>query len=475
MPASTGQSKPRSPSIPRSAVWMERSGGALATLVVWALAVLLVAPRDFDFAEHGMTTGGDVYTRMVWLASLAIPTGLLAWRSPRALAIARWLNPYLWMLLLLAAASITWSIAPSFTILRVIRFLTVVLACVSFALFGWQPRRLQDLLRSFLTFVCVASIAFAYFYPEGGIHHELSPELHNAWKGVTVGKNVLGSLAGVCTIVWLHGWMTRQVRLIFAALGIAAGVVCLLGSRSNTSIMAAVFAVMFMLLLLRTPGTLRRSMPYLVGAFATAILIYALAVLRIVPAMEGLLAPIQMLTGKDLSFSGRTNIWYVLSQNIHLHPWLGSGYGAYWVGEDATWSPSHVMIKLLYFYPSEGHNGYLDVINDLGTVGGLLLLGYFVRYIRDGLKVMRIDRAQGGLYLTLLFRGFLADMSESHWINALHVDFLIMTLATTAMARTLLQAYLDRTARAAAAARSARLRAASGVLARVTGMGARSN
>jgi exopolysaccharide production protein ExoQ len=290
-----------------------------------------------------------------------------------------------------------------------------------------------------------------------------------------MGKNILGSLSGVCIIVWLHGWMTRQVRLIYAAFGIAAGIVCIVGSRSQTSIMAAVFAAVFMMLLLRTPGTLRRSMPYLVGAFATVILIYALAVLRLVPGLEGVLAPIQMLTGKDLSFSGRTNIWYVLTQHIHLSPLLGSGYGAYWVGEDATWSPSHLMLQLLYFYPTEGHNGYLDVINDLGAVGGLLLLGYFVRYIRDGLRVMRIDRAQGALYLTLLFRGFLADMSESHWMNALNIDFLIMTLATAAMARTLLQASLDRSAHVAAAARSARLRAAAGVLARLPGTGARPN
>jgi exopolysaccharide production protein ExoQ len=461
---------------PRSAgVWMERSGGALAALVMWALAVVLITPRDFDYTGRGMFSGGDVSTRIVWLAALVIPAGLLASRSARALAIVRWLNPYLWLLLLLAAASITWSIAPSFTVLRVIRFLTVVLACLSFALFGWKPRRLQDFLRSYLTLVCVASIGFAVFYPEGGIHHVGTPEMLNSWKGVTTGKNILGSLAGVCIIIWLHAWLTHQVRLIFVACGITAGVVCIVGSRSQTSIMAAVFAVMFMLLLLRTPGSMRRSMPYLVGAFATAILIYALAVLRIVPGLEGVLAPIEMLTGKDLSFSGRTNIWYVLSEHIRLSPWLGSGYGAYWVGEDATWSPSHVMIQLLYFYPTEGHNGYLDVINDLGAVGGLLLLGYFVRYIRDGLRVMRIDRAQGALYLTLLFRGFLADMSESHWINALNIDFLIMTLATAAMARTLLQAYLDRSARIAAAARSARLQGAGGPLARAPGMGARSN
>lgn len=425
---------------------MERGGRWATTAVTWTLTLVLIAPHDFDFTGTGMQSAGDVTTRAAWLSVLGISTGLLAWRSGRALMLLRYVNPYLLLALLLAAASITWSIAPSFTILRVVRFLTVIEACLCVALVGWEPQRFQSLLRSIMLFVCAASIAFAVFFPEGGIHHELAPELHNAWKGVTMGKNILGSLSGVCIVVWLHGWVSRQVKPILGMLGVGAGVACLIGSRSQTSIMAAVFAAMFLLLLLRPPGTMKRSMPYIVTAFAAAILIYALAVLRLVPGLESILEPIQMFTGKDLTFSGRTRIWQLLSDHIRLNPWLGSGYGAYWIGEDHPESPSYGMIAILYFYPTEGHNGYLDVINDLGAAGGVCLFAYFVRYIRDGLRLMRSDRAQSALYLTLIFRGFLADMSESHWFNALSFDFAIMTLATAALARSLLQIKLDKAA-----------------------------
>jgi hypothetical protein len=40
----------------------------------------------------------------------------------------------------------------------------------------------------------------------------------------------------------------------------------------------------------------------------------------------------------------------------------------------------------------------------------------------------------------LLFRGFVGDMSESHWFSVLSIDFVIMTLATTSLTRSLLQA-----------------------------------
>lgn len=430
---------------------MDRGGGTLATIVTWTLVLVLILPPDLDFTGKGAPTGGDVTTRIAWLFALGVSSGLLVWRSQRTLALLRCINPYLLLALLLAAASIGWSIAPSFTILRVIRFLTIVEACMCVALFGWEPGRFQTLLRSIMLFVCAASVAFALFYPEAGLHHELAPELYNAWKGITISKNILGSEAGVCVVIWLHGWVSRQVKPIAAMLGVTAGILCLLGSRSQTSIMAALFAVIFMLLLMRPPGSMRRSMPYIVGFFAAAILIYALAVLQLLPGLEIVLKPIEMFTGKDLTFSGRTKIWQLLEAHIHMNPWLGTGYGAFWLGQDHPESPSYAMIRLLYFYPAEGHNGYLDVINDLGAVGGVCLFAYFIRYIRDGLRLMRSDRAQAALYLTLIFRGFLADMSESHWFNALSIDLVIMTLATTALARSLLQIKLDQTARVAPA------------------------
>jgi hypothetical protein len=76
-------------------------------------------------------------------------------------------------------------------------------------------------------------------------------------------------------------------------------------------------------------------------------------------------------------------------------------------------------------------------------LGGFCLLGYFASYVKQALVLMRTQRAQGALYLTMLFRGFLADMSESHWFLCLAVDFVIMTLATMALARSSLDAHLE--------------------------------
>jgi O-antigen ligase len=179
--------------------------------------------------------------------------------------------------------------------------------------------------------------------------------------------------------------------------------------------------------------------------------VYSLAVLNLLPGSSVLLSPITTLTGKDLTFSGRTAIWEILREHMALSPYVGSGYGAYWVL--LPWSPSMIMKDRLYFYPTEGHNGYLDVMNDLGYLGAICLLGYLVTYLRQGLRLLAAVRPQGILYLTLLFEQLVANLTESRWFNVLSCEFTIMTIATVAMGRTLLDLNTQR--QAAAAARTA--------------------
>ena len=150
-----------------------------------------------------------------------------------------------------------------------------------------------------------------------------------------------------------------------------------------------------------------------------------------------LLGPVSVLTGKDLSFSGRTGIWAIIFDHIRLHPWLGTGYGAYWSGPGAA-SPSHEFVLRESFYPGSAHNGYLEIVNDLGFAGLCCLIGYLIVHVRQSLRLLVPEPAQGALYLALFLQQALTNLSETHWLSVLSVDFAIMTLASTALARGLL-------------------------------------
>ncbi len=244
-------------------------------------------------------------------------------------------------------------------------------------------------------------------------------------------------------IFWFHAWLSRQARPLPALLGGSIAVACLVLSRSSTSLVAAAFTMLFLTMLLRSPQGLRRYMPYLVALFIAALLAYSLALLHFVPGLDLLLSPITMLTGKDLTFTGRTDIWDIMSEHIRLHPYLGNGYGAFWTGSLES-SPSYEFVQRLYFYPASAHNGYLDILNDLGAGGLFVLFAYLATYITQSLRLLGADRIQASLYLALFLQQAITNLSESRWFNALSVDFAIMTLATAALARTLFDHRLRR-------------------------------
>jgi exopolysaccharide production protein ExoQ len=415
----------------------------VSTGMIWVLVVLMIVPQGFDYANIDIApSSGTSSSRLIWLGLLGVGGLIVIWRARLAWLLLRQINPFLLAFAAIAAASIVWSIEPQVTIRRMIRVLTILLDALGFALVAWQPHRLQAVLRPILAIMLLGSIVFVWAAPDLAIERSTQLELVGAWHGLAMQKNALGSIAAISLLLWLHAWLSKQSRGTLILCGAAVSATCLVGSRSSSSLMAVVFAGFLMLVLLRSPPGLRRYMPYVVGLFAVALLMYSLAILQILPGLEFILEPITALTGKDQTFSGRTAIWEIISAHIRLSPILGSGYGAYWIGP-YTWSPSYELERRLYFYPTEGHNGYLDVINDLGAVGGTVLLGYLIVSLRQSLRLFAIERAQGALYISLFFEQMLANLSESRWLNVLCIEFVIMTLCSVAMARSLLEERLQ--------------------------------
>jgi len=432
---------------PRATVWLrdDRHSFFLAGMM-WVLILLMIVPEGFDYQDlttTGAPSSGGAISRMLWLGLLALGAVIIFWRAGLAWLLARMLNPFLLLFVALAVASIAWSIDPALSSRRLVRLGTMVLACAAFVLMGWHARRYQNVLRPILTIVLLGSIVFGLAFPTLAIHQETSAELAGAWHGLANHKNGLGALSCIALIFWFHAWLTREVRLLPALAGGAVAATCLVLSRSSTSLAATVFVMVFLVMLLRSPHGLRPYVPYLIAMLVAALLIYALAILNLIPGQGTLMAPITALTGKDMSLTGRTEIWAILSDHIRYRPFLGSGYGAYWTAGPVAGTASYEFIwRMRSFYPGSAHSGYLEIVNDLGWAGLVCLIAYIVMHVRQSLQLLGIDRNQGALYLAVFFQQAITNFSETHWFSVLSVDFVIMTLATTALARGLLESRL---------------------------------
>jgi O-antigen ligase len=354
--------------------------------------------------------------------------------------LLRTVNPFFLVFLALVPLSIVWSIDRAATTNRYVSILSIVLTCFAFVLAGWHQRRFQNVVRPVVTLLLVASLIFGILHPELAIEAGEQASLKDSWHGLASQKNQFGELASFGVLFWLHASLFKEAKWQLTLPCLAIAWICVILSRSSTSLLASGLSTLFMLLMVSVPQNLRRYMRYIVGAFVVIVTLYALAVLDLIPGVSALLEPIAQLTGKDLSFSGRGAIWDIIREHISASPWLGSGYGAYWTGASLD-SPSYVVFTTrIYFYPSEAHNGYLEIVNDLGFAGLACLLGYLVVWVRQSLWLMKFDRAQAVLFLAIFFQQAITNLSESTWL-AINSAFAIavVTLATFALARALLE------------------------------------
>ncbi len=416
--------------------------------MVAAMFVYIIVPAALFLGEVNEVAQekSSLLYRALKMSLMASGVLVLVWRSALAARLLREVNVFLLAFVALTLLSATWSIEPGITLWNSVLLYIDCGVCVAFAIVGWYPRRFQSVMRPLLIGFLVASLILGALKPGLGQEQGTSAELAGAWRGVFAQKNGLGHAATLAAIFCLHAWLARETRFWRSAAGIGICIICLILARSSTSLLATAFVtlLLFLLMLAKGPaGRLRYVVP-LTTLFVALILFYSLAVLNIVPGLDFVLKPVVGMTGKDMTFTGRTQIWDVVREHSKAHPILGTGYTAYWIGPLPR-SPSSVFIKgYSKYYPSEAHNGYLDVINDLGYVGLICLLGYIIVYLWQSLVLLRTDYAQGVLYLALLFEELIRDLTESEWFSG-GMGFVVMILATFMLAR----AALDRRLRAA--------------------------
>jgi O-antigen ligase len=414
-------------------------GGALG--LVLALLFWTIYYQNLPNNLEGMAAGGPIVTanvtdRVVKVLMIVVSAAAIASQWSMARALVKNFNLGAAAVLALCVASSEWSEDSTATLLRCISLLNIFLVCFAITLVGWYRERFQKLVLTPLMLVLIASLVVGVTMPEKVAEIGTDLAQRGSWHGVTHGKNELGMMSSISVIICVNRLLAGQGRAMWSLAGAAIGATTLILSRSNTSELSTLLAVFAMFLLMRVPIIRQRYSTHLAVAIAGTILLYELVIQDMLPGAHTLLSPIRALTGKDATFSGRAQIWQIVKEHIQWRPWLGTGYGAYWLGP-MPGSPSYLFVPIMYFYPSEAHNGYLDIVNDLGYVGLVCVILYIIFYIRQALELMRTDRTQGTLYLAMLFQQMVMNMSESEWFSR-SSTFAPLILATLCLSRQLL-------------------------------------
>ena len=293
--------------------------------------------------------------------------------------------------------------------------LTTAFGLVLAARYDWNG--LVQRLAILFGVTAVLSLLIGLFLPAYGIMSEIHV---GAWRGAWIEKNYMGGFMAKGVIVMLCAFAMRPDRGWIWLPLCALCLLMVLLSTSKTALLISLIGI----------GGFVALRLYRRYTFVRPILI--LSMLLVIATIAGMLifAPDFTfgLIGKERTLTGRTDIWSGLIASIQTRPWLGHGYGVYWL--DPLGSSYYVRLQLEWGIPS-AHNGWLETWLSTGALG----VGSFA-ILFIGTIILAFDRLRKGgtetywvILSTIMFLGF--SMSESTILQQNDLSWVIF-VATSA-------------------------------------------
>ncbi len=388
------------------------------------LSTAALIPSLLDNEE----TGGqpvDPFTPILFMTIYAVTLVLIVARSKTFTRVAS-KEIFIWLLVALAVASIQWTMSPEMTPRRSLLLVgsTVFGAYVStryslreqLHLLAWPLGVI--IVLSFVSAIAVPSYGLMT-YQEGGVHE-------GAWRGIMTHKNILGRLMAFSSMVFLllaTGDSTSEPkrRWIFWA-GFILSVVLIILSTSKSALVVCIT----MTLILPLYKALRGKYNHVVPLLILVVLVTGGTGLLLFDNLEVIAGAL----GKDLSLTGRTDIWAVMIEMISKRPLFGYGFNGFWLGWDTEVS-AYVWRTLGWECPY-AHNGFMDLLAELGIAGlGLFLVSFVIGCFR-AISLLRKTKTLEGvwplLYLTYVMaynitESTLLASNSNFWIVYVMVIF----------------------------------------------------
>jgi exopolysaccharide production protein ExoQ len=284
---------------------------------------------------------------------------------------------------------------------------------------------LEQILELFLIVgitTMVASIVFALAFPQYGLDQKSG--LQTAWKGIFSAKNYLGNMA----LFFLTAAVSYRGRNCFLrSVRVSQICLCLTAiafSRAATAYMlTAVYLVYFVFM--KTLHRFRKQDYLVVGMVLLAAAITVAAAIVVWPDL------LVNLLGKDLTLTGRTQIWSAVMDSIVKRPLLGYGYQTFWLGLEGE---SYRIILAVSWILAQAQNGFLDVVLEMGVVGLAVVLLVFGFAFRDAVVCLlrsRNDRQLRAVewYLAIVILTLIYNLDESFLFDPKNLCSMFFLLA----------------------------------------------
>ncbi|MEM7064911.1 MAG: O-antigen ligase [Cyanobacteria bacterium P01_B01_bin.77] len=360
------------PPMPKRLLLLFEYSAAIATLILCSGGPITVILTDgFSQGDQVANQPDFAIMRHLFLLTYVIFFSLLVLRWKKVVYVFQQ-SPWVLLLFLFPPISLLWSVDPGITFQRSIAIVGSGLLGVYLASRFTLKQQLY-LLALTCGIIVVLSGAYALLLPKygimGGVHT-------GAWRGIYTHKNTLGKVMVLCATTFLLLLGSDKRLRVLAVLGLAASIILLVLSASKT----AMINCLVMVLVIGIIHVLRLYYKVMVVALVGIVTVIGFGLLWTAVNAEDILLSL----GKDVTLTGRTDIWQFALSKIQERPLLGYGYQAFWQGWGSE--AQDAWLREGWRVP-HAHNGFLDLALELGLIGLVCFLAIFVvtgmRRLRD--------------------------------------------------------------------------------------------
>jgi exopolysaccharide production protein ExoQ len=134
--------------------------------------------------------------------------------------------------------------------------------------------------------------------------------------------------------------------------------------------------------------------------------------------------------GRDLTLTGRTDIWEASARFVEASPWLGYGYYAFWLPDNG---PAFWVREAVQWQVASAHSSWLEVGARHGTHRGRALCAAAHNHALT--RRVRRDAPVAGLWAPAFLAAFaLYTLSESHALQANNLFWIIYVAVAARLA-----------------------------------------
>lgn len=311
---------------------------------------------------------------------------------------------FLIIFLLWCTLSLIWAENSFVVFKRLFQFYTVIIVCLAFFVHSDSTDDVLFTLKIFFSIFMIASLVSIFTVP-GAVSRNF-----REWQGLASSKNGLGQASLISTVIWIYVILKdkRTKSQLFAFFMLMISLLLLIGSHSITSISALLFLIivwfLFELDKIFKPLGIRRTITILFLVFAGL-----LVVLDLFNSGE-IMASVFALAGKNLTLTGRTDLWADIMVEVKKHLLFGCGYKGFWIVD----SPKILEVYETYIWlPRSSHSGYLDILNETGLIGLFMVLGIIINYF-----ITLVKNKEKTFWMWFIVLALIENFTETVFFNA---------------------------------------------------------